>query len=246
MARRSTLWGILSLLGITATAAYVVNRDKELPSTQEFVEEIKTIATYCPQAPNESQYDVFLEDAGKRHNLDWRFAKAILIKESHFQEALISSTGAVGPMQLMPREGSYITENYTSYLKARESKERMHNGKKVEEWAALYREDLEMLIEKGEKEKDKRFDPAWNINEGMRQLGEEHDFFLKESNNPYYAKIFAASAYNAGRRAVLRGTTHIPVNRQTEYYAPGVLQIYDALVEGEGRLLWKDCWLLKL
>ncbi len=243
---RSTLWALLSFLGITVTAAYIVNRDKELPSVGKFAEKIETIATHCPEAPNESQYDVFLLDAGKRHDLDWRFAKAILIKESHFQEDLISSTGAVGPMQLMPRQGSYTTENYTSYVKARSSKERAYNGKMVEEWAALYRHDLEMLIDKEEKKKDKRFDPAWNIDEGVRQLAEEHEFFLKKTNDQYYAMIYAAAAYNAGRPAVLRGTIHIPVNRQTEYYTPEVLQIYDALVKGDGRLLWTDCWLLKL
>ena len=67
-----------------------------------------------------------------------------------------------------------------------------------------------------------------------------------QTDNPYYANIFAASAYNAGRTAVIRGMTHIPVNTQTEYYAPEVLQIYDALVQGNGRLRWEDCWLLKL
>ncbi len=243
---RSTLWAVFSFLGITATAVCVVNKDKELPGTGKFAGRIETMLTHCPQAPNESEYDSFLLSAGNTYDIDWRFAKAILIKESHFQEDLISSTGAVGPMQLMPREGSYTTENYTFYLNARSSKERTYNGKKVEEWAALYRQDLEMLITKGEENKDNRFDPAWNINEGVRQLAEEHKFFLEKTNDQYYAMIYAAAAYNAGRPAVLRGTIHIPVNRQTEYYTPEVLQIYDALVKGDGRLLWTDCWLLKL
>ncbi|MBI5002750.1 lytic transglycosylase domain-containing protein [Candidatus Woesearchaeota archaeon] len=247
MVKRSMVWGFLSfLVGISASTAYIAHQRKQVPTVQDVVDKIETMTTYCPRAPNESQYDVFLEDASKEYNLDWRFAKAILIKESHFQEDLISSTGAVGPMQLMPRSGSYTTENYIFYVKARASKERTYNGKTTEEWAALYKQDLEILIEEGLKEKDTRFDPAWNINEGVRQLAGEHQFFLSETENPYYAKIFAAAAYNAGRTAVLRGTTHIPVNKQTEYYAPEVLQIYDALVEGNGRLRWEDCWLLKL
>src|SRR3989338_1837331 len=194
---RNVVVGLLSLLVISVTGAYIVQKSGNLPSPKEVIEKIGTISTYCPQAPNEIQYDTFLQDASKKHNLDWRFAKAILIKESHFQEDLISSTGAVGPMQLMPREGSYTTENYTSYQKARASKERIYNGKRVEEWAALYRQDLETLIEKGEKDKDTRFDLAWNINEGVRQLAGEHQFFLNKTENEYYANIFAAAAYNA-------------------------------------------------
>ncbi len=243
MARSTNiLWGIPLLLG-SAAAVYVVYRE-ELPSA--FVGEIEIMSTYCPQAPNESQYDLLLQEASEKRDLDWYFAKAVLIKESHFREDLISSAGAVGPMQLMPREGSYTTENYEQYRKARESKERTHNGKTGEEWAALYKQDLEMLVQNGETRKDKRFDPAWNINEGVQQLASEYDFFLRETDNRYYAKIYAAAAYNAGRTAVLRRTMHIPVNRQTEYYAPEVLQIYDALVKGNGRLRWEDCWLLKL
>lgn len=241
-----TAMGIISLLGLTVIGAYTLRKDTLIPTPEKLAEEIKTLSTYCPETPNERKYSLFLEEAGRKHDLDWRFAKAILIKESHFQEDLISSTGAVGPMQLMPREGSYTTENYTSYVTAKTSKGRVHKGKTAEQWAALYRQDLEKLVETGETKKDKRFDPAWNINEGTRQLAEEHAFFLAETKDPYYAKIFAAAAYNAGRTAVLRKTTHIPVNRQTEYYAPDVLRLYDALVRGNGRLRWEDCWLLKL
>ncbi len=247
MTRRTRMTiGIISLLGLTVIGAYAIRKDTQMPSPQKIAEKIETLSTYCPEMPNEKEYGLFLQEAGRTHDLDWLFAKAILIKESHFQEDLISSTGAVGPMQLMPREGSYTTENYTSYVRAKTSKGRVYKGKTAEQLAALYRQDLEKLVEDGETKKDKRFDPAWNINEGVRQLAEEHTFFLAETKDPYYAKIFTAAAYNAGRTAVLRKTTHIPVNKQTEYYAPEVLQIYDALVEGNGRLRWEDCWLLRL
>jgi len=247
MARRAkTAVGIISLLGLTVVGAYILRKESPIPNPQNIVEKIETLSTYCPEVANERKYNLFLKQAGTEHDLDWLFAKAILIKESHFQENLISATGAVGPMQLMPREGSYTTENYSSYVRARRSKGRVYNGKTAEQWAALYRVDLEKLVKDGETEKDKRFDPAWNINEGTRQLAEEHAFFLAKTKDEYYAKIFAAAAYNAGRTAVLHKTIHIPVNKQTEYYTPGVLQLYHALVKGNGRLLWEDCWLLKL
>ena len=210
---RVGLCAVVSLLGITAATTYVLSRDDHVPVIDSVVQKIETLTLYCPQFPNEIQYDTFFQGACKKHDLEWLFQKAILIKESHFQEDLISTTGAVGPMQLMPRDGSYITDNYSSYVKARESKGRSYKGKKAEEWVALYRRDLEMLVENGEKDKDKRFDPECNINEGVRQLAEEHDFFLRETDNPYYAKIFAAAAYNSGRTVVLRGIMHIPVNK---------------------------------
>ncbi len=47
-------------------------------------------------------YDPWIADLAREHNLDPYFVFALICQESHFEEEIVSSAGAVGLMQLMP------------------------------------------------------------------------------------------------------------------------------------------------
>lgn len=205
---------------------------------------------------NQTYINQLLKKNASRHNLDWLFARAILIKESHYIDDAVSGAGAVGLMQLMPRKGSLITRNYQYFMRARKMKRDQHGhrwykGKTARDWGKDYQQkDLWKLIQlyKDSPAKlyqhDRRFDPAWNIQSGVAQLARDYKHFLKRGHNHYYALAYTAAAYNAGPGAVIaskanRRHDRIPVNRQTEYYTASVLRLYKALQAGNGRVYWK-------
>lgn len=176
-------------------------------------------------------------------------------KESHFVERHVSYAGAVGLMQLMPREGSYFSANYRAYQQARKSPNRVYQGKSQTEWGLAYQEQLRQIAALSSVDSiyhiDRRFDPSYNIDEGTRQLARDYHFFRKRGHGPYTSQILAIAAYNAGRYAVMKeklspANDRIPINRQTELYVAGVQKIYLALQSGNGQLTQDDLYLLKL
>ncbi|MCB1192320.1 MAG: transglycosylase SLT domain-containing protein [Leptospiraceae bacterium] len=210
--------------------------------------------------PNEKKYNQIIKRESEKHKIDWMFVKSVIIKESHYSEYLVSNTGAVGLMQLMPRKESYITENYNNFIKARKQKknrdgERVYKGKTAEYWGLLYRKDLLSLYRKYKKSKsqlykiDKRFNPKWNIIEGVRHLAIEYHYFKKRNGSNYKTRILASSSYNAGRRSVIKHKNKpefdsIPINGQTEIYSIAVNRIYNALKHGDGQIHQNDIWVL--
>ncbi|MEM6344426.1 MAG: transglycosylase SLT domain-containing protein [Bacteroidota bacterium] len=206
-------------------------------------------------SPDYSIWDRLLRQAGQQHGLDWMLAKAVMIKESHCVERYVSYAGAVGLMQLMPREGSYFSTAYRAYQKARKASGRIYQGKSQEDWGKLYQAELLEIAALSSVDSiyqlDRRFDPAYNIDEGTRQLAGDFHFFRSRGHGPYTSQILAIAAYNAGRYAVMSDKQHpqrdhIPINKQTELYVAGVQKIYLALQSGKGQLLEHDWYLLKL
>ncbi len=206
-------------------------------------------------SPDYAKWDSLLQEAGQRHDLDWMLAKAVMIKESHFVERYVSYAGAVGLMQLMPREGSYFSDAYRGYQKARKSAGRIYQGKSQVAWGELYQAELLKIAAASSADSiyalDRRFEPAYNLDEGTRQLSSDFHFFRKRGHGPYTSQILAIAAYNAGRYAVMTDRSdpqrdHIPINRQTELYVAGVQKIYLALQSGNGQLQEDDLYLLKL
>ncbi|MFK7921266.1 MAG: transglycosylase SLT domain-containing protein [Bacteroidia bacterium] len=205
--------------------------------------------------PDYTSWDSLFQATGDQYDLDWMLAKAVMIKESHCVERHVSYAGAVGLMQLMPREGSYFSANYRAYQQARKSPDRVHQGKSQTEWGNAYQAELEEIAALKSTDSiyqlDIRFDPKYNIKEGTRQLAGDYHFFRKQGHGPYTSQILAIAAYNAGRYAVMKNklspaTDRIPINRQTELYVGGVQKIYLALQSGNGQLSQDDLYLLKL
>lgn len=190
------------------------------------------------------------------------FAKAVIIKESHYADHLVSQSGAVGLMQLMPRNGSYTTNAFVNYMIARKQKrdkdgKRIYREKTVEEWGRLYQIELQTLYATNRERPnelyklDKRFDPEWNIKEGIRQLAAEYHFFLSRKHTEYESMILASAAYNAGRFAVMKSERNpkfdsIPINRETEKYIGSMLRVFEALKKGEGFIPENKSWVLWL
>lgn len=203
------------------------------------------------------KYNKQLKAAAKKHKVDWMLAKAILIKESRFKPNSISYTGAVGLMQLMPRENCYTTTNYDNFIKSRRKKSRTYKGKKDKAWSSLYRRELKALLAKYEEmpdslyAKDKRFDPAWNIEQGIIHYKKDYEYFRKRGHSKYKSRLLAFAAYNAGRGNVVRNKKEHkydtpPINRQTELYVIYVERIYQELLHSKGRINSYNNWIMKL
>lgn len=209
-----------------------------------------------------NQFDEQIKEISSDHAMDWMLVKAVIIKESHFDDTFISTAGAVGLMQLMPREGSYISENYRHFMSSRrqfrnKSGERIYRGKKDEEWASLYVQELDSIRStyKSDSEElyesDARFNPEWNLNSGITQLANDFNYFRKRGHGTYGSRIYALAAYNAGRGAVVvnkseRKLDRIPVNRQTELYVGYIERIYEELKKQAGTINKENEWVLKI
>lgn len=207
-----------------------------------------------------NQYDSLFKQIAVGKELEWTWLKSIMIKESRGKGDLISSAGAVGLMQLMPRDGSFTDQNYRNYQAARKQKRQKDGLRYFEEkteffWAKVYRKSLDSLQKnffgKALYEKDKRFDPNWNISEAARQLGSDYQFFKSRGHDSYKARILAFAAYHAGRYAVMKekqnpAADHIPINQQTELYVAHVERIIVELKKGDGTIAQGNHWLLYL
>ena len=212
--------------------------------------------------PNEEKFQELVQQVSNKERIDWMFAKAIIIKESHYADHLVSLSGAVGLMQLMPRTGSYISPTFTNYMTARKQKrdkkgQRIYREKTAEEWGRIYQAELQNIysMNKSNPEElyklDRRFDPEWNIKEGIRQLAAEYHFFVKRKHSEYESMILASAAYNAGRFAVMKLESNpkydsIPINRETEKYIGSMLRVWEALKKGEGFIPENKSWVLWL
>ncbi|MEL6652780.1 MAG: transglycosylase SLT domain-containing protein [Bacteroidota bacterium] len=199
-------------------------------------------------------WDTLLQESGRQHQIDWMLIKAVMLKESHGEPDYVSYVGAVGLMQLMPREGSYFADSYRAYQQARKLRgKRVYNGKTQIEWGKVYQAELQALAQRFADQPDslyrydRRFHAAYNILEGGRQLAGDFQFFRSRGHGPYTSQVLAIAAYNAGRYAVMQDKSnpkldHIPINRQTELYVGGVQKIYLALVENGGALPEGEEW----
>ncbi|MCB1175269.1 MAG: transglycosylase SLT domain-containing protein [Leptospiraceae bacterium] len=251
---------LISLAAICFAGGWITNRYIAILVQPDFFCRDLIEARWADCFVNQPQIDTWLQREAATRNLDWRFAKAVLIKESHYVAYAVSGSGAVGLMQLMPRQGSYTTGNYNNMMAARRQNRdadglRWYKGRTARQWSRAYQADLWDLLQKYRKtpaelyKQDSRFDPLWNIQSGVAQLAREYHRFRDRRHSAYSAMIYAAAAYNAGPGAVVvdkknRRHDRIPVNKQTEYYTATVLKIYRALVKGDGRVRWRDRYVL--
>jgi soluble lytic murein transglycosylase-like protein len=126
-----------------------------------------------------ARYDAWQRDAARRADIDWLLAKAVRIKESFNDARYVSTTGAVGLMQLMPTSGGrmVVTRHYQLFLRARAARDKLADGRPAAHWALAYRRDLERLRDTLPLEqlvrRDRRFDPRWNIERGTQHLARD-------------------------------------------------------------------------
>ncbi len=169
----------------------------------------------------ETHYREVVKEAAKKQKIEPCLAVAVYETE-YVGPFYVSETGAVGVMELMPREGSYTTINYENYQKARKSKGRRYNGKSAEKWAQAYHNDLAVMANgfiktkdyEGLFARDSRFNPEWNIPEGVRELAVAFHHFEAKGHLVHDASLLAMAAYNGGIPAVERGEDHIPTTTQ--------------------------------
>lgn len=188
-----------------------------------------------------ARYDRWQREAARRIGLDWLLAKAVRVKESFNDPSYISTTGAVGLMQLMPTSGGrmYVTTNYRSYLRAKRSPTRRHRGRKHGHWAKRYRQDLNRLLEKTPQDKlnkiDRRFDPRWNIHRGTLHLARDLKRFKRRYPRAPKAALLrmtvAAYYTGPGRVAFRAGRVILPRNK-TRTYLEDVMHVYNRLKAG--------------
>jgi len=188
-------------------------------------------------------YDRCQRQAGRDAGIDWLLAKAVRVKESFDDAAHISTTGAVGLMQLMPTGGGrmYVTASYLAFIEARRSPDRRHRGRRDRQWAEDYRRELLLLLHSTPQQRlvrlDRRFDPCWNIQRGTRHLAADRRRFQRRypAAAPRELRRMTLGAYFAGpgrvrfrgARAVFGGPTRV-----IERYVEDVLGVYRRLRAG--------------
>ncbi len=188
-----------------------------------------------------AQYDVWQREAAKKHKVDWLLAKAVRVKESFNKPNYVSTTGAVGLMQLMPFGAGKMlrTRNYDNFMAARRSKTRRHRGKHHTHWAAVYRLDLQRLHQKLPHQKlikvDQRFDPRWNIDRGTaflaRLMRRFKRLYKRASKRDRLTMTLAAYYAGPGRVKYRKGKVVLPKYR-TKHYVADALKVYDRLKAG--------------
>lgn len=188
-----------------------------------------------------AQYDVWQKAAAARYGIPWLLAKAVRVKESFNDPVHVSTTGAVGLMQLMPFGAGKIhrTANFRHYLRARRSKSGRHRGHRHTHWAAAYRQDLQQLQRKKTHAQliliDQRFDPRWNIVRGTAYLAGIRARFARRHPraSPRDLMIMTLAGYYAGpgRVRYRRGKVLLPPFR-TGVYVEDTMKVYGRLKAG--------------
>jgi soluble lytic murein transglycosylase-like protein len=190
-----------------------------------------------------SWYDVCQRKAAREAGIDWLLAKAVRVKESFHDASYISTTGAVGLMQLMPTGGGrmYVTASYRAFIAARRAPDRRHKGKRDREWAEAYRRELFALLRRTPQQKlrrlDRRFDPCWNMRRGTYHLAADLRRFRARypSASKRDLRRMALAAYFAGPgRVRFRGgkPVFLGPRRAIERYVDDLLGVYGRLRKG--------------
>ena len=73
---------------------------------------IATLFFYYSSRIDESKYDVIIDKAAKRYNVDSRFIKAVISQESKFDSRARGSSGEIGLMQIMPGAAADWARHY--------------------------------------------------------------------------------------------------------------------------------------
>lgn len=94
-------------------------------------------ASYSP-----ADLDAYFQEAAATYNLPVDLLKAVAKQESNFQSNVVSSSGAVGIMQLMPGTASYlgVTDSYDPYQNI------MGGAKLLAQLSEHYQGDLSLTL----------------------------------------------------------------------------------------------------
>lgn len=203
------------------------------------------------------KWDLWTKELAKTHGIPWRFAKAVRIKESFNDPLFISTTGALGLTQLMPRKikvvdiafckkkratlnaQQYITENYHNFLRARKANDRRYQGKKSRHWGLAYQNDLKNLLMKHRtfeqiRLHDIRFDPCWNIAHGIKHLSADYQRLKKKYKSASAKQLLEMTlvAYYAGPSRVVFKHKKLLIPSYAKTYVNDVFGIYERLKKG--------------
>jgi N-acetylmuramoyl-L-alanine amidase len=114
-----TLWGIASRYGITVAQLVEMNRHTVSNQDLIFVDQVLNVPgsgdsgggslTPIPDPPAHSaDIETLLEQTANAYGIDPALVKAIAWQESGWQQNAVSSSGALGVMQVMPATGGWI------------------------------------------------------------------------------------------------------------------------------------------
>lgn len=94
----------LTIISIHVNTGYASSKTFSNESTEEVTENL--ILTLSPKFPQEiQQWKLLIEENANISGLDPNLIGALILQESGGQPEVISSSGAVGLMQVMPRDG---------------------------------------------------------------------------------------------------------------------------------------------
>ena len=199
-----------------------------------------------PSSAERDRWDRWTQTFAKSQGLDWHLAKAVRIKESFDDPYYVSTTGAVGLMQLMPpaprrKIGGgrlHITQNYLHFLRARRSKGRRYRGKSSRAWGLAYQRELLALVRSSSAAKlatlDSRFDARWNLRRGVAHLARDWRRFRKRYPEATAAQLreMTLVAYYAGPGRVRFVGGRVKTPSYTKAYVADVLAVYARLRKG--------------
>jgi soluble lytic murein transglycosylase-like protein len=186
------------------------------------------------------QYDAWQQEAARRARIDWLFAAAVRIKESFNDPNRVSSTGAVGLMQLMPAGGRvHRSRHYRAYLQARRSPDRRYAGKRDIEHGRAYQRELIELVKTNPYDRlvalDRRFDPQWNIERGTAHLARDLHRFRRRyptaSTEDLLRMTLAAYFAGPGRVGFRQGAPVLPT--YTRAYVDDAMAVWRRLRAGK-------------
>lgn len=199
-----------------------------------------------PTTAERDRWDLVMRKAAAKRGFDWLLAKAVRIKESFDDPWYVSTTGAVGLMQLMPpaargriRGGRlYVTAAYRAFLRARRSRGRRYQGRSSRQWGRLYQRELQAQVARlspaALARLDSRFDPRWNLRRGVAHLARDWRRFRERYPGASAAQLrrMTLAAYYAGpgRVRFVKGRVRIP--GYTLAYVRDVLGVYTRLRRG--------------
>jgi soluble lytic murein transglycosylase-like protein len=199
-----------------------------------------------PSSAERDRWDRWMQQAAKRRGFDWLLAKAVRIKESFDDPWYVSTTGAVGLMQLMPPAPRsriaggklHITAAYRAFLCARRSRGRRFQGKTSRQWGRRYQRELRAQVSRlttaALAKLDSRFDPRWNVRRGVNHLAADWARFRRRYRQAKAAQLrtMTLAAYYAGPGRVRFVAGRVRIPSYTRAYVADVLAVHARLRRG--------------
>lgn len=230
------MMAITLLFAAAAAATAAPSRSPNPPTTQP-----TQSGQPRPSLAERDRWDGWQRAAARRSGLDWLLAKAVRLKESFDDPRYVSTTGAVGLMQLMPVGGGqrqYLSINYQNFRRARRATGRRYGGRTSRQWGLRYQAELlafaRRLTEPELVRRDVRFDPRWNIEHGTAHLARDHARFRRRYPRAKPAQLLrmTLAAYYAGPGRVAFRAGRVEIPSYTRAYVVDVLGVYRRLRAG--------------